>query len=47
MFFRDVRRTKWVSNTVAPKRRMRLGHSTVRWYLRDVEEWFDGNRGKA
>lgn len=46
LFFGDPRRTKWVLNTVAPKRRMRLGQSTVRWYERDVQEWFDAQRGK-
>lgn len=46
LFFGDVRRTKWVRDTVAPQRRMRLGHSTVRWYERDVNEWFDKQRGK-
>jgi hypothetical protein len=45
-FFGDARREKWVRRTVAPKRRMRLGHSTVRWYERDVNEWFDNQRGK-
>lgn len=45
-FFGDKKRSRWVRKSVAPKRRMRLGHSTVRWYERDVLEWLDGQRGR-
>jgi hypothetical protein len=46
-FFSDTRKEKWVRKTVAPTRRMRLGHSTLRWYERDVMEWLDGRRGSS
>lgn len=44
-FFDDARKEKWVRKILAPARRMRLGHSTVRWYERDVIEWLDDQRG--
>lgn len=38
---------EWVKRTVAPKRRIRLGHSTLRWYEADVRAWIEGHRQAA
>jgi predicted DNA-binding transcriptional regulator AlpA len=36
--------TSWVRRTVPHK--LTLGHSTVRWYERDVREWLEQRRGE-
>ena len=35
---------QWVKRTVAPDRRLRLGHSTLRWWRSDVQAWPAGRR---
>jgi predicted DNA-binding transcriptional regulator AlpA len=35
---------QWVKRIVAPDRRLRLGHSTLRWWRSDVQAWLAGHR---
>ena len=35
---------QWVKRTVAPNRRLRLGHSTLRWWRSDIQAWLAGHR---
>jgi predicted DNA-binding transcriptional regulator AlpA len=35
---------QWVKRSVAPDRRLRLGHSTLRWWRSDVQAWLAGRR---
>lgn len=39
--FRGSVTPTWVKRNVAPSRKLRLGHSTVRWYEADVHSWIE------
>jgi predicted DNA-binding transcriptional regulator AlpA len=38
---------EWVKRNVAPDRKLRLGHSTVRWWEHDVLSWIERKRSAA
>lgn len=42
--FRGTVSTQWVKRHVAPQAKLRLGHSTVRWWKRSVIEWISQTR---
>ena len=44
--FRETVSPDWVKRNVAPDRKLRLGHSTVRWWENDVLTWIN-QRGTA
>lgn len=35
----------WIRKHVAPKAKIRLGHSTVVWYERDIQDWLESRKG--
>lgn len=39
--FNNTCSPQWVRRTVAPEHKVRLGHSTVRWWENDVLAWLD------
>ena len=39
--FNGGRSAQWVRRTVAPEKKVRLGHSTLLWWECDVLEWID------
>lgn len=42
--FAGSRTERWIRKNVAPSKRIRLGHSTLLWYERDVFVWVDEAR---
>lgn len=47
LVFAGSRSERWICRHVAPKARQTFGHSTVRWYERDVVAWLDSARGET
>ena len=45
--FRGTVSAEWVKRNVAPERKLRLGHSTVRWWEHDVLSWIERQRSAA
>jgi predicted DNA-binding transcriptional regulator AlpA len=45
--FCGSRSEQWVKRHVAPQYKLRLGHSTVRWWEVHVREWIDRQRAAA
>jgi hypothetical protein len=44
-FFHDRKSAWWIRRTVAPNKKIRLGHSTVAWYEDDIVAWLDALKG--
>lgn len=44
--FNNPKRSRWVRQTVAPTKKITLGHSSVFWWEHDVFEWINQNRGQ-
>lgn len=46
-FFQNSVSEKWIRQRVAPNERVRLGHSTLRWWEHDVVSWLEGQRPRS